>query len=68
MKIDNLDEEKKLPTRIDKTLAWLAGSRDKWKDKCMETKLRLKIYKTLLSNKHSFFGDAMEAISFNAFS
>ena len=38
----SFDDEKKLPTRIDKALAWLINSRDKWKEKCMETKLRLK--------------------------
>jgi SMC interacting uncharacterized protein involved in chromosome segregation len=31
-----------LPTRIDKTLAWLTRSRDTWKEKCKETKLLLK--------------------------
>ena len=31
-----------LPVRIDKTLEWLTRSRDKWKDKCKETKLLLK--------------------------
>ena len=34
--------EKELPKRIDKTLAWLTDSRNKWKDKCLETKLNLK--------------------------
>lgn len=31
-----------LPKRIDKTLDWLADSRDKWKEKCTDTKLKLK--------------------------
>jgi chromosome segregation ATPase len=34
--------ERGLPKRIDKALEWLAESRDKWKDKCTETKLLLK--------------------------
>jgi chromosome segregation ATPase len=40
--LNNLDDEKKLPIRLDKTLAWLADSRNKWKEKCKETKLLLK--------------------------
>lgn len=31
-----------LPTRIDKTLAWLERSRDTWKEKCSQVKLLLK--------------------------
>lgn len=38
----NMDNENKLPTRVDKALAWLADSRNKWKEKCKETKLQLK--------------------------
>jgi len=34
--------ESELPKRVDKTLVWLANSRDKWKEKCIETKLQLK--------------------------
>lgn len=34
--------EKELPKRIDKALAWLANSRDKWREKCKEAKLLLK--------------------------
>jgi hypothetical protein len=34
--------EKELPKRVDKTLAWLVDSRNKWKDKCLGTKLHLK--------------------------
>ena len=34
--------ENGLPKRVDKTLAWLADSRNKWKEKCMEAKLQLK--------------------------
>ncbi len=35
-------EEHGLQKRVDKALAWLANSRDKWKVKCMNTKLQLK--------------------------
>lgn len=41
MKNDQL-YNKQLPTRIDKALAWLADSRNKWREKCKETKLQLK--------------------------
>lgn len=37
-----MNNENKLPLRADKTLVWLEESRDKWKEKCKETKLRLK--------------------------
>lgn len=37
-----LDNEKALPTRIDKALAWLSDSRNKWRDKCKAAKLLLK--------------------------
>jgi chromosome segregation ATPase len=40
--LSKLDHEKKLPTRIDKALAWLSDSRDKWREKCKATKLLLK--------------------------
>ncbi len=37
-----LHNENKLPKRVDKALVWLANSRNTWKEKCMEAKLRLK--------------------------
>jgi len=37
-----LSGELGLPKRIDKALEWLTESRDKWKEKCTDTKLRLK--------------------------
>lgn len=40
--LSKLYKEYELPKRVDKALAWLADSRDKWKEKCMETKLKLK--------------------------
>lgn len=40
--LSKLDLEKTLPTRIDKALAWLSGSRNKWREKCKTTKLQLK--------------------------
>lgn len=36
------DTENELPTRVDKALDWLAFSRDKWKEKCKNSKLQLK--------------------------
>lgn len=41
-KLKHLYDEKKPPVRVDKTLAWLADSRDMWKMKCKKTKLQLK--------------------------
>ncbi len=38
----NIANENNLPKRIDKALAWLTDSRNKWKEKCIETKLLLK--------------------------
>jgi hypothetical protein len=40
--LSNQIYKNKLPIRVDKTLAWLADSRDSWKEKCMQTKLQLK--------------------------
>jgi hypothetical protein len=40
--LSNPESENKLPARLDKTLAWLEESREKWKQKCKETKLQLK--------------------------
>lgn len=40
--LKKLHNEKELPKRVDKTIAWLVDSRNKWKDKCLETKLHLK--------------------------
>jgi hypothetical protein len=40
--LSNPEPENKLPVRLDKTLAWLEESREKWKGKCKETKLQLK--------------------------
>lgn len=31
-----------LPPRTDKTIAWLMESRDQWKNKCLQAKLKLK--------------------------
>jgi hypothetical protein len=44
MKKDTLNnyEEGGLPKRVDKALAWIADSRNKWKEKCMDAKLKLK--------------------------
>ena len=39
-----------LPIRLDKTLDWLEKSRDSWKDKCLQTKLGLKM-KTLSAKR-----------------
>lgn len=39
---NNTDNKKKLSVRVDKTLAWLADSRDVWREKCKNTKLKLK--------------------------
>lgn len=39
---NDLNYEKKLPFRVDKTLAWLSDSRNKWREKCKTTKLQLK--------------------------
>lgn len=41
-RLDKRDNEKELPKRVDKTLAWLVDSRDKWREKCKEAKLLLK--------------------------
>jgi hypothetical protein len=39
---NNLYDENKLPHRIDKALAWLANSRNTWREKCKKAKLQLK--------------------------
>ena len=42
MNDEEIDNENKLPMRMDKALQWLTISRDTWKEKCLSTKLKLK--------------------------
>jgi len=40
--LNDLGNEGKLPNRVDKALAWLSDSRNKWREKCKASKLQLK--------------------------
>jgi hypothetical protein len=42
MEVMNTQNTSQMRLRTDKTIAWLAGSRDEWKLKCLQAKTKLK--------------------------